>query len=103
MGGSLSGVGGVGLAAFCFGGITTLFIGFLAALMTLTGEQKPLLPAFAVFVMLVPGVVLQSVGASAGSLTCWLAGTSAGALVGVATGIRVRSVFSTPNTDSPAE
>ena len=101
VGGSLSGAGGIGLAALCFGGVTTLFIGFLAALMTLTREQKPLLPAFVVFVMLVPGVVLQSVGASAGSLMSWLAGTAAGAFVGVAAGVRARSVFSTPDAESP--
>ncbi|GEM_PF-5390739 len=97
VGGALSGAGGLGLAALCFGGVTTLFIGFVAALLTLTGEQKPLLPALAVFVMLFPGVVLQSVGASAGSAMSWLAGTAAGAFVGVAVGARARAAFATPD------
>lgn len=94
VGGSLSHSGGIGISALCFGGVTTLFIGFVAALMTLSGEQKPLLPAVAVFIMLVPGVVLQSVGAPLGALLGWIAGTAAGAFVGVLAGIRARSLFS---------
>lgn len=94
LGGSLSHSGGLMASTLCFGSVTTLFIGFVAALMTLTGEQKALLPALAVFVMLIPGVALQSVGAPLGSLIGWLVGTAAGAFLGVTAGLRARALLS---------
>lgn len=93
-GGSLTRLGGVALAALCFGLVTTLFFGVVSALLVLAEHgrtpTRPLLPAAVLLVLLLPGVALQSVDTSFGVFLGWLAGTALGAYLGVAGGIRVR-------------
>jgi len=93
----LTQTGGLALSALCFGFVTTLFFGAVAAIVVLRrGPQtvKPLLPAAALAVLLAPGVALQSVDTSASVFAGWLAGTGAGAYFGVAGGIWARGHFS---------
>ena len=93
VGGSLSHAGGIGLSALCFGGVATLFFGFVAAFITLSGQRGPLVPALALFLLLIPGVALQSVDAPLRSLLGWLTGTAGGAFLGVAAGLRARALI----------
>ncbi len=87
---------GVACSALCFGLVTTLFFGLLSSVLVLGRTQRPvnpLLPAAVLFILLVPAVALQSVDASWGVSAGWLAGTAAGAYLGVAGGIRARRVL----------
>lgn len=90
-------MGGFALAAFCFGVVTTLFFGAVAAVLVLAerggATTGPLLPAVAVFLLLLPGVVLQSVDSSFGAFIGWILGSAIGAYVGVAAGIRARKLL----------
>jgi hypothetical protein len=54
---------------------------------------KALLPAGVLFILLAPGVALQSVDTSFGVFAGWLVGTAAGAYLGVAGGIRARALL----------
>jgi len=103
LGGSLDSAGGPAAGALCFGLVTTLFFAGVAAFLVLSERQHPpvcpLLPAAMLLVLLAPGVVLQSVGTSPVVLSGWLAGTAVGAWLGVAGGIRVRSLFGARRTD----
>lgn len=96
-GGSLTRLGGVALAAICFGLVTTLFFGVVSALLVLADHAptptRPLLPAAVLVVLLLPGVALQSVDSSLGVFLGWLAGTALGAFLGVAGGIRARRLL----------
>lgn len=97
LGASATRMGGFGLAAFCFGVVTTLFFGAVAAVLVLAERGRattgPLLPAVAVFLLLLPGVVLQSVDSSFGVFVGWILGAAIGAYVGVAAGIRARKLL----------
>ena len=94
----LTRVGGLALSALCFGFMTTLFFGAIAAFALLrdraAGSVRPLLPAAVLFVLLAPGVALQSVGNPASVVAAWLLGSAAGAFLGVVGGIRARSALS---------
>lgn len=94
IGGHLTESGGLGLSALCFGLVATLFIGVASAFIVLTGGRRvpvrPLLPAAVLLVLLAPGVALQSFGTSLGVFGGWLAGTAAGAYLGVAGGTWLR-------------
>lgn len=96
VGTGLESMGGLALSALCFGGVSTLFLGAVAAFVALGGKGRPpvrpLLPAAMLLLLLSPGVALQSVGTSWGVFLGWLLGTGAGAYVGVAGGIRLRSL-----------
>lgn len=95
----LTRAGGLALSAMCFGLVTTLFVGLVSAFLILGDRNRPvrsLIPAAVLLVLLLPGVALQSVGTSLGVFTGWLAGTAAGAYLGVAGGKRVRALFSRP-------
>ena len=85
--------GGLAVSALCFGLFTTLFIGFASALFLLGDRAHasvgPLLPALALFLLLLPGVALQSFGTSVAVFAGWLLGAAAGAYLGVAGGARV--------------
>lgn len=97
IGAPLTQTGGPALSALCFGLLTTLFVGLVSAILMLGAALRPvnpLLPAAVLFILLVPGVALQSVDASFGVATGWLAGTAAGAYLGVAGGVRARKLFS---------
>lgn len=97
-GSSLVETGGPALSALCFGLVTTLFFGTIAAFAVLGGHGSrtagPLLPAMVLFFLLAPGVALHGVGTSLGVPAGWLAGSAAGAYLGVAGGIVVRSRMS---------
>lgn len=86
---------GLGLSALCFGLVTTIFFGAISSFVVLgdalARPVRPLLPAAALLLLLLPGVVLQSVDTSLGVLAAWLVGTAAGAYVGVAIGIWART------------
>lgn len=102
LGEPLSALGGGTLSALCFGGVTTVFFGLIAAFLTLSDTRRPvrpLLPAVALFILLTPGVALQSVDASFGTFLGWLVGTAAGAYVGVAAGLRARNFLPRRETD----
>jgi len=94
---TLTSTGGLGLSALCFGGVTTLFIAAVAAFVALGGRGRspvrPLLPAAMLLLLLSPGVALQSVDTSWGVFLGWLLGTGAGSYLGVAGGIRLRSLL----------
>jgi hypothetical protein len=102
-GASVEGAGGQAVSALCFGLVTTLFVGAVAAFVLLGPRQappvRPLLPAAMLLVLLAPGVALQSVGVASGVLSAWLAGSAAGAWLGVAGGGRVRSLLGARRTD----
>ena len=94
MGSSLGSMGGLPLSALCFGGVTTLVFGTVAAIMGLGGRHRgpirPLLPAAMLLLLLTPGVALQSFGTPALVFVAWLLGTGAGAYAGVALGLAAR-------------
>jgi len=95
---ALDAVAWLPLNALCFGGVTSLVFGSAAALVALgrgrAGPIRPLLPAAMLFVLLTPGVALQSVGSSWIVFASWLLGTSLGAYAGVALGIAARARLS---------
>ncbi len=82
---------GPALGALCFGMATTVAFGAAASLIALRRTHSrpigPLLPAAMLVVLLSPGVALQSVGTSWMVFAGWLAGTAAGAYVGVKSGL----------------
>jgi hypothetical protein len=95
VGGRLSHVGGLASSAFCFGLLTSLFIGAAAAFLALGARAGPpigaSLPAAMLLALLAPGVALQSVDTSWGVFSSWLLGSGGGAYAGVASGVRLRS------------
>lgn len=90
--------GGLALSALCFGAVATTFIGAVAgALGTAQRDRARLraaLPAFALALLLAPGVALQSVGTSWAVFGAWWLGTAIGAYAGVGIGIAARSAIS---------
>lgn len=95
VGEALTRVGGLGLSALCFGLVATLSVA-LVSTFCLSGPGEPtrvstLLKAGALLVLLAPGVALQSYGTSLAVFSTWLAGTAAGAFVGVAGGAAIRA------------
>lgn len=95
MGMSLSQLGGLALCALCFGLIATFFVGTVSALIVPRARSRCtgiLLPAAMLTMLLMPGVALQSVDTSGRVLAAWLLGTAVGACLGVASGLRIRSI-----------
>ncbi len=94
-GGSIRSLGGLPLSALCFGGVTTLVFGAVAAAVGLGARRhepiRPLLPAGMLLILLVPGLALQSYGTSPGVFMAWLLGTAGGAYAGVGIGIALRA------------
>jgi hypothetical protein len=95
VGGHLAALGGLALSALCFGGVSALLLGVIAAFVSLLGcgwrIVRPLLPAAMMLLLLLPGVALQSVDTSWEVFASWLLGIAGGSYVGVAGGIRLRS------------
>jgi hypothetical protein len=95
IGATVVGAGGPALGALCFGLVTTLVFGAGAALLGLGTNRephmRPMLPAAMLFVLLVPGVALQSVGTSWPVFSSWLLGSAVGAYAGMAGVIGLRS------------
>jgi hypothetical protein len=83
-------VGGVVASSLCFGLMTTLGVALVSALFLLSDRSHagvgPAVPAMAVFVLLLPGVALQSFGTSLAVFAGWVAGAALGAYLGVAAG-----------------
>jgi len=94
--------GAVGSAAgvVCFGVITTLVIGSIAAFLPpppRTDDRSPWIAATSTLVvLLLPAIVLQWFGQSAAILVGWIAGTIVGTGIGVAVGIKGRCALA-PN------
>jgi hypothetical protein len=99
VGARLAGIGGLALSALCFGLVTSLIIGAVAVLLALGRSRgspiRPPLPVLMLLLLLSPGVALQSVGTSWMVFAGWLLGTAGGAYAGVASGLRLRSLFGT--------
>lgn len=96
VGSALSSHGGLALSALCFGLVSTLSFGALAAIVGLgrrRGPIRPLLPAAMLLLLLSPGVALQSFDTSWAVFWNWLLGTAAGAYGGVATGVGIRELL----------
>lgn len=93
----LASVGGPALSALCFGGVTSVFLGTVAAFVVLGRRTRPpvrpLIPAAMLLLLLSPGVALQSVDTSWGVFLGWLLGTGGGSYAGVAGGIRLRALL----------
>lgn len=93
----LRGTAGFRASTLCFGLLTSLFFGAAAALVVFPKERtrqvKPLLPAAMIFVLLAPGLILQSIGISLGVFLAWTVGTGIGAYLGVAGGLFARSLL----------
>jgi hypothetical protein len=98
VGREIASTGGPALSALCFGGVSSLFFGAVAAFAALRGRGRPpvrpLLPAAMLLLLLSPGVALQSMDTSWSVFLGWLIGTGAGSYAGVAGGIRVRWTLS---------
>lgn len=93
VGGAVTHGAGIGVSALCFGTVTTFVVGIVSALFLWRSEEgssRPnLLTSAMLFVLLLPGVALQSVGMSLGVFFGWAAGTALGALAGIAGGTRL--------------
>lgn len=95
VGGRLNASGGLALSALCFGLASSIFLGAIASFVGVGPRRiRPLLPAAMLLLLLSPGVALQSFDTSWAVFWSWLLGTAAGAYVGVASGIRMRTMFS---------
>jgi len=86
---------GTALSVLCFGFVTTLFFGGVAALAALRDPSRssirPFLPAASLLILLAPGIALQSVGMPWIVFAGWLLGTAGGAYAGVAGAVLVRA------------
>ena len=95
LGGGLAAGGGLWLSALCFGVVTSLIIGAAAGALAWGPPRSTgisaLLPASVLLVLLSPGVALQAVGYSWTVFLGWWLGTAIGALLGVASGLRLRA------------
>ncbi len=91
-------VAGLPASAFCFGLVATLLIGAASVFLVLgvgRGQlARPMIPAAAMFLLLLPGVALQSVDNSVWVFAAWIAGTAAGGYLGVTSAIQARAFFS---------
>jgi hypothetical protein len=89
--------GGQAASALYFGLVTSFLLGAVATLVAfrerLTRLRLPLLPASFVFVLLAPGIILQSVGMSPGVSIPWLLGTGVGSYAGTSGAMVLHSWF----------
>jgi hypothetical protein len=94
----LADLAGLPLSALCFGLLVTLLVGAVATFIALRrwdgGQIGPLLPAVMLFVLLAPGVALQSFGSAWTVFAGWLIGTGIGSYAGIAVGIAARTRLS---------
>lgn len=100
VGAALAEGGGLAVSALCFGLVTSLIVGSVAALVAVgrwrsTPMTAPL-PALVLLVLLSPGVALQSIGTSWTVFLGWWLGTAVGVYFGVASGLRRRSLLGPP-------
>jgi hypothetical protein len=89
--------GGLLASALCFGLVTSAVFAAASAALVLKGGQggawAAILPAMALFLLLEPGVILQSVGTSFGEAIGWTLGTAIGCFAGVSGSMLLRSLF----------
>jgi len=89
LGGLTWAAAGPNASALCFGFCSSLLVGFGASLVLALRGGRPervLLPAVALWLLLFPAVVLQTLAVSVAIFLSWSAGTAAGALLGVTAG-----------------
>ena len=95
VGSRLTSAGGLGLSALCFGIVTSISVGTVAAMVGSARRSRRgtgvLLPAAMLLLLLSPGVALQAYGTSWTVFGSWLLGTGVGAYAGVALGSAVRT------------
>ncbi len=91
----LTSAGGLASSALCFGIVTSVFIGAVAAFAALgrrsRGDTKPLLPATMLLLLLLPGVALQAYGTAWAVFGSWALGIGVGSYSGVALGAAART------------
>jgi hypothetical protein len=84
------------VSVVCFGFVTSLAFGAVAAFAALRdarrGPIKPLLPAVALLILLAPGLALQSFGTSWAVFAGWILGAATGSYTGVVAGVRAHSL-----------
>ncbi|MEX2208766.1 MAG: hypothetical protein WEF50_21330 [Myxococcota bacterium] len=97
LGARLNDAGGAVFAALCFGLVTSLFFGVVAAFFGLRNtRRRPIrapLPAAMLVLLLAPGIALQSFDSSWAVFGGWLLATAVGAWGGVASGIQLRAML----------
>jgi hypothetical protein len=90
LGGWLSGAFGLPASALCFGLMTTVAVAAASAWLVLPGSARSWrdvgLPAAMLFILLEPGVALQSVDTSLGVFGAWTLGTALACPLGVRAG-----------------
>ena len=90
---------GIAGSTLCLGFLAAVFFGATAAAVLLHRRQPAsalALAATMLFLLLLPGVALQSVGTSFEVFAAWALGTAIGCYVGVRAGASVRSKFRGP-------
>jgi hypothetical protein len=97
--------GNLPASALCFGLLTASFFGVVSGFLILRerghGAWAWALPAGFLFLLLEPGVILQSVGTSPGAPVGWTIGSGAGSQVGVACGIVFRASLARTKSQVP--
>jgi hypothetical protein len=92
----LTGVCGAVCSVLCFGLVTSLFIALVAALVGLVRYDgpplQPGLPALMLFILLTPGIALQSYGSSWTAVGGWLVGAIVGSYAGIAAASSLRTL-----------
>jgi hypothetical protein len=85
---------GLPASALCFGIATTFSVALVATVLVVRGRRAGanarLLPAAALFALLLPGIGLQSVGTTLPVFAAWSIGAAAGSFGGVASGLSLR-------------
>jgi hypothetical protein len=87
-------VAGTPASVLCFGAATAFAVGLAATVLVVRGRRPGpgtrLLPAAALFVLLLPGIALQSVGTSLAAFGAWSFGAAFGSWAGVASALALR-------------
>ncbi len=97
IGASILATSGPALSAMCFGLVITLFIGTVSAVSLMSRRAgkpiRPILPAAMLFLLLAPGIALQSFDTSWWVFGAWMLGTGLGAYMGIVLGTHARDLL----------